>query len=285
MTTVKQTPLFFFDTADLDVIQNVWDRLGPYVPDEAMAGITTNPSALAKVNCDDLDKFETLTYKLARFVSSVRKNDINFETGTVHVQLPSSTATEAELVAWTNYVKDLGDGRCHIAMKIPPYKHILDIVSARSLEEKVQINVTGTSDAATALRCFSYPQVSYVSIIPGRMEEVGIDATKHLNLVHQRYKAFAGEQYVIAGSMRTVDGLKRSIAAGCVPTIGQRVWDAMTDQDYKEFASWWSTITPTSSYIDDIPQIDQTNIDLTDAFFKQMDELGQPLYKAFAATV
>ena len=50
------TPTFFFDTADTDYIRKIWDKLGKYIDGQSVIGITTNPNALAKVNCDTLDK-------------------------------------------------------------------------------------------------------------------------------------------------------------------------------------------------------------------------------------
>jgi hypothetical protein len=227
-----------------------------------------------------LKELEILTYRLTRFLTQVRGDRV----GAVHVQLPVTYADDETHVKWATYLRGLGDGRSHVAMKIPPFKHVLDRVRERGLSQLVQINVTGVSDAATALRCFSYPEVTYVSIIPGRMEEVGIDAQTHLRFANQRNNAFTARtpQYVIAGSMRTVDRLQRSIDAGTIPTIGQRVWDAMSDEDYANFASWWRGIeTDAGEYTTDIPLIDERNVKLTDDFFKQMDTLGEPLYTEF----
>lgn len=277
MTLLKQTPLFFFDTGDLDAIERTWEKLSKTTPAGAIAGITTNPNALAKIDCKSLKELELLTYKLTRFLTQARGDNI----GAVHVQLPVSYADEKTHKDWATYLRGLGDGRSHIAMKIPPFKHVLDRVRDLSLDQVVQINVTGVSDAATALRCFSYPSVTYVSIIPGRMEEVDINAQSHLRLVNQRNNAFSKNQYVIAGSMRTVDGLQRSIDAGCIPTIGQRVWDAMSSENYETFTSMWRGIDVSDDYVKDIPLTDERNVKLTDDFFNQMDNLGEPLYTEF----
>ena len=277
MTVIKQNPLFFFDTADLDSIERTWEKLSKTTPASAIAGITTNPNALNKVDCKSLKELEILVYKLTRFLTQVRNDQV----GAVHVQLPVTYATEEQHVSWAKYLRGLGDGRSHVAMKIPPYKHVLDRVRDLGIHRQVQINVTGVSDAATALRCFSYPEVTYVSIIPGRMEEVGIDAQKHLLLVNQRNKAFTNNQYVIAGSMRTVEGLQRSIDAGCIPTIGQRVFDAMTEEDYANFANWWRGLPVDSNYLEDLVTVDERNHKLTEDFFIQMDNLGQTIYTDF----
>ena len=72
-------------------------------------------------------------------------------------------------------------------MKIPPYNEFLNI--SEELNQKVLTNVTGVSDHATAMKCISYG-VNYVSIIPGRMEEVGIDAVSLMTyLFSSNYKS------------------------------------------------------------------------------------------------
>ena len=280
--TIQKTPKFFIDTADVDYIKRTWDKLLKNgVEPSSFLGVTTNPNALAKVECDDLEKLELLAYKLTKLTTDIRGD----RSGVVYIQLPSSKATGVELFSWVHLLKRLGDGRTHIGMKVPPFKHILDQVTQLRLNEIVQINVTGVSDAATALRCLSYPSITYVSIIPGRMEEVGIDANQHLRLVNQRYGAFAGSQFVIAGSMRTFDGLRRSVEAGMVPTIGARVFDSMTDEQYAEFNGLWTPMVVEADYATDLVTVDERNHELTTSFFEQMDGLGESLYKNFQSRV
>lgn len=280
--TIQKTPKFFIDTADVDYIKRTWDKLQKNgVEPSAFLGVTTNPNALAKVECDSLEKLELLAYKLTKLTTDIRGD----RQGVVYIQLPSSKATGTELFAWVHLLKRLGDGRTHIGMKIPPYKHILDQVTQLRLNDTVQINVTGVSDAATALRCLSYPSVTYVSMIPGRMEEVGINADKQLRLVNQRYGAFDKSQFIIAGSMRTFDGLRRSVEAGTVPTIGARVFDSMTDEQYAEFNGLWGPMVVDADYDKDLVTINDSNHNLSTSFFEQMDGLGEKLYTEFKARV
>lgn len=282
MTTYTNTPTFFFDTADLDYIQRTWDKLHKHVPAASLLGITTNPSALAKINCDTLDKLETTIYKLSRFMTQTVGG------GSVHIQLPNSNATINEISKWGHYVMGLGDGRTAIGLKLPPFKHVLDFVDGTKWgESKLMINVTGIADAATITRVLHYPTVRYASLIPGRMQEVNLDAEQHLRFLHSCPSIGIGEGYrrpltskVITGAMRTVDGLKMAIRYGTVPTIGARVWDSMTDDDYKNFVNWWGTEPDwTKTYFDMIPEIDKRNVDLTTGFFNQMNDFGKPLYE------
>lgn len=282
LQTIQKMPKFFIDTADVDYIKRTWDKLLKNgVQPSSFLGVTTNPNALAKVECDNLEKLELLAYKLTKLTTDIRGD----RSGVVYFQLPNSKATGTELFTWVHLLKRLGDGRTHIGMKIPPYKHILDQVTQLRLNETTQINVTGVSDAATALRCFSYPSVTYVSIIPGRMEEVGINADQHLRLVNQRYGAFDRNQFIIAGSMRTFDGLRRSVEAGTVPTIGAWVFDSMTEQEYVEFNALWKPMVIEGDYANDLVTVDTKNHNLTISFFEQMDGLGEKLYTEFRSKV
>ena len=275
-----RTPEFMIDTANLDDIERVWEKLNKAgVFATSVRGITTNPNALDKINCHTIREFETTIYKLTRFLTRIGAKD-----ATVHVQMPQSNMSTNELEMWIDYIKQLGDGRTGLTLKVSPYVPTLTQLQVIQGFQLIPINVTGISDATTALRCLTYP-VAYVSIIPGRMEEVGIDAVSHLKILDQRFslndRIVGGK--IITGSMRTIDGLLRAIFLKTVPTIGTRVWDAMTDEQYKQFAdSWWnlpSDLVP--DYLADIPLIDQRNIDLTRQFFAQMDTLGKPLYDEF----
>ncbi len=277
------TPAFFIDTANINDIERIWDKLRRSGADPLMLrGITTNPNALSKINCNTIKDFEITVYTLTRFLTR-----IGAKNGTVHIQMPQSSMTDNELEMWISYINSIGDGRTKITLKISPYFSTLQQLTSLFgfTGSGIDLNVTGVADAATALRCFSYP-VRYVSIIPGRMEEVGIDATSHLRYVQQRKFTGFPETIndVITGSMRTVDGLRNAIQCGTIPTIGTRVWDTMTDKQYLEFSLWWNNLDilpPPPNYPNNIPFTDQRNVDLTGQFFEQMDALGKPLYDDF----
>ena len=277
-----RTPEFMIDTANLDDVEKVWDKLTKAgVEPSSLRGITTNPNALAKINCNSIRDFEITVYKLTHFLTRCGAKQ-----ATLHVQMPRSSMSNNELDMWVAYIKQLGDGRTKLTMKVSPYTRTLEQLRAAGIYSIIPLNVTGVADAATALRCFTHP-VNYVSIIPGRMEEVGIDASAHLRMLDQRYtypRGTAGGGRLITGSMRTVAGLRRALDYNNIPTIGTRVWDAMTDMDYLGFAGpWWDCARFEPDYLGDIPFIDQRNVDLTQQFFFQMDELGKPLYDEFVS--
>ena len=112
------------------------------------------------------------------------------------------------------------------------------------------------------------------------MEEVGINAKEHLLFARQRDNYFDSE--IISGSMRTVEGLKMTVKAGTVPTIGPRVWDKLIDPEFnlEEFMrTVWNTPDPYTSKASLNVLIDEKNHKLSKDFFKQMNDLGSKVYK------
>lgn len=270
---------FFFDTADTDYIRKVWDKLGKYVDPSAVVGITTNPNALAKVNCDTLEKFEELVPRMCELVRELR-GDSSTE-GLVYVQVPNSTMSYEDILRWALYVDDFNGNGAAIALKIPHFSYVLRLTGEPELQN-LYLNVTGVSDANTIIKALSYQSVFFASIIPGRMEEVGIDANAHLRyLANQQLQR---HQNIIAGSMRTIEGLKNSIFYHTVPTIGSRVWDLIDAENrWEEFASYWENTYEVSDEpsADYTPLVTDTNLDLSKQFFDQMDKLGESLHKDF----
>jgi len=270
---------FFFDTADTDYIRKVWDKLGKYVDPSAVIGITTNPNALAKVNCDTLQKFEELVPRMCELVKELR-GDTPTE-GLVYVQVPNSTMSYEDILRWAVYVNEFNGNGAAIALKIPHFSYVLRLSGEPELRN-LYLNVTGVSDANTIIKALSYQNVFFASIIPGRMEEVGINANQHLEyLANQQLQR---HQNIIAGSMRTIEGLKNSIFYHTVPTIGSRVWDLIDAENrWEEFASYWENTYEVSDEpsADYTPLVTDTNLDLSKQFFDQMDKLGESLHQEF----
>ncbi len=271
-------PTFFFDTADTDYIRKIWDKLGKYIDGSSVIGITTNPNALAKVNCDTLEKFETLVPQMTSLVGELRGEGPQ---GLVYVQVPNSTMKDEDILRWATYVNEFNGNGAAIALKIPHFSYVLRLSGEPELQN-LFLNVTGVSDANTIIKALSYNNVFFASIIPGRMEEVGIDANAHLEyLANQQLQR---HQNIIAGSMRTIEGLKNSIFYHTVPTIGSRVWDLIDAENrWEEFASYWENTyevldEPSADYT---PVVTDTNLDLSKQFFDQMDKLGESLHTEF----
>ena len=271
-------PTFFFDTADTDYIRKIWDKLGKYIDGSSVIGITTNPNALAKVNCDTLQKFETLVPQMTSLVGELRDEGPE---GLVYVQVPNSTMKDEDILRWATYVNGFNGNGAAIGLKIPHFSYALRLSGEPELKN-LFLNVTGVSDANTIIKALSYHNVFFASIIPGRMEEVGIDANAHLEyLANQQLRH---HQNIIAGSMRTIEGLKNSIYYHTVPTIGSRVWDLIDKENrWEEFVSYWETTYEVSEepIADYTPVVTDTNLDLSKQFFSQMDDLGEQMFLEF----
>lgn len=264
---------FFFDTADVGYIIKAWDKLKEDVSPQSVVGITTNPNALNKINCNNLAEWKRAVQRLCELVTKIRNDD----KGVVYVQQPASSMSSEEVITWVKLARDWTDGVTSIGLKIPPFKKNLEIVD--ELSHYADVNVTGVADCSTALRAFSYG-VRYVSIITGRMEEQGIDAKAQIAFTQGRRVA---PSEIIAGSMRTVEGLKWVCEYGTVPTIGTRVWDVLFEGlGVHEFKTFWDKPRVFEDSLFS-PTIDDRMTNLSRAFFEQMDNLGKTVCEEFLA--
>lgn len=257
---------FFFDTANVDYIRNTWNKIKEsFKPSVNVCGVTTNPNAMFKENLSTILSWQTRVQELCQLVYEIRKDPL----GIVYIQAPNSEYTIDEILKFLDLFKDIGKGKVNIGIKVPPYTQII-----RKLKRLNDFypNITGVADCSTALSVgASYPYYSFVSIIPGRMEEVGIDATSHLEYA----SSIMYRRSIITGSMRTIDGLKRAIYANTVPTIGTRVWDSILQENrIAEVADYWNNIPPLKDYKFS-PTVSEKNTQLSIDFFNQMDKAGE----------
>jgi transaldolase len=266
---------FFIDTADLEYIEKTWNKLAPFVSKEDFAGVTTNPSAIAKISVNTIEGMRTRVRKLCELTSKIRNDNL----GVVYVQIPNSNMPVGEVEEYIKLVLDFSDGQTKVALKIPPYEKYLNMVE--KFKDQIDFNVTGVADCATALMSFTY-DVKFVSIIPGRMEERGVNASQQIEYVNKR-SGRTGK--IITGSMRTLDGLQRAIQLNTVPTIGTRVFDQIiiNDEGIKNFVGMWDKQEGPETHLETkfSPNTNMEMTKLSVEFFQQMDDLGADLYKHF----
>lgn len=277
-------PAFFFDTANLEYIEQAWEKLSEVFEPEDLVGITTNPNAMAKEGANvSVEAHLEQTRKLAKLLSTIR------EDGVLYVQIPNSTMTLESALKWAKLHRDAVGDLCKLGLKISPNAEYLNNISEFN-KLGVLPNVTGLADAGTALLCLSY-DVRYISIIPGRMEEKGVDATNHLLFLKSRNENLSVtgnmnyKREVITGSMRTLDGLERAIQCGTVPTIGTRVFDKIlaTPAAIADFRHMWDKPNMASANLLNhlTPEQNDVTRKLSLDFFEQMDKLGEPLASDF----
>jgi transaldolase len=261
---------FLIDTANISYIKNLWSTIKNDVDKSLVRGITTNPNAFYKIDKLSLSEWTSLLPQLCELVSEIRQDNL----GTVHVQCPNSKMTTKEIIDYAEYITKFNDGNTKISLKITPSKESLNAVEY--LNQITETNVTGLSDVSTALKCITYG-VNYVSIIPGRMEEVGIDAKSQV-----AYLLNNGNKNceVITGSMRTIEGLEWVFKMGTLPTIGERVWDLMKDRENFEriLNIKYDFENPNLIFS---PTINETNTNLSVQFFEQMDKCGEFCYEDY----
>jgi len=267
---------FFFDTADEEYILKSWEKLSKYMHPSQIRGITTNPNAFYKIEAHRLVEWEQKLPVLCDLVSQLRGDD----EGVVYVQAPVSTMTPAQVLSYVQHITAFNDGKTKIALKIPPFYPILEIVD--ELNQYAETNVTGLADCSTALSCLSY-NVRYISLIPGRMEEKGVDAKAHVLFTRRRMnEGNPGAAEIIAGSMRTIEGLEWVCNYGTVPTIGTRVWDKIMvdDEMMRRVATFGENIVSCAD-LKFSPHVNETNTQLSVDFFNQMDDCGRCVYEDF----
>lgn len=259
---------FFIDTGDVNYISNIWKTfLSTKLNGKEVVGITTNPNAMSKCNIHTMLDFENKTRELCKIVSSIR----NDNKGVVYVQHPNSNITQLQLKKWIDMILKFSDGQTKVGLKIPPYVPLLQLI--KDYKETIDFNVTGVADCSTALLSFTYlPR--YVSLIPGRMEEQGIDSMLHMKYIDQRFNKENSE--LITGSMRTIEGLKSAIHCNTIPTIGTKVFDLLISKNIDEFVNLWN-FQNNNDYIKFSPLIDQKSHTLSVQFFNQMDTMGEKL--------
>jgi len=253
---------FFFDTANIPFIKDTMEKYGSDIDPKCVRGITTNPNAFSKVNMYHLDEWFTHTVEMSKLIADIRGDN----EGEIHIQAPYSYLEPEVILEYAKMISGLTEGKCKVGMKIPPYQKTLEYVD--QFNEYVITNVTGLADSSTALKCITY-DVGYVSIIPGRMEEVGIDAKSAIAFVNQ---CNFGNTQIITGSQRTTEQIIYSFYLNTVPTIGEKCWgDIFQGDNFQRILDIEYGYEPVGPFS---PTISQDNINLSLAFFEQMDGLG-----------
>ena len=118
------------------------------------------------------------------------------------------------------------------------------------------------------------------------MEEKGLDAKAHGLFTRRRpNEGMSGSGEIIAGSMRTIEGLEWVCSHGTVPTIGTRVWDKIIEDEeiVRRVARFGAKIV-SPEQLRFSPQVTEAHTQLSLDFFNQMDECGQIAHEGFKKT-
>jgi transaldolase len=262
---------FFIDTADIEYVIYALRQLWGNVDSKQFLGITTNPSAFYKANILTIADAVERVKELCKAVTAFRQDGL----GVVYIQPPSTKMTINEIEQLFSYFNNCSDGYTHVKLKLPPNIPMLTHFCNNNI---YGVNVTGLADCSTANMAISY-KPEYISVIMGRMEENNINTEECIEYIKYSQSGVK----IITGAMRTVDGLKRACNLYTIPTIGPKVMDLVfSEVGAKYFNTLWNiTECKKMSQLNLSPLITSDMINLSKAFFDQMDNFGNSLYEDF----
>ena len=107
--------------------------------------------------------------------------------------------------------------------------------------------------------------------------KINQDAKSQLTFINS---ANLNNTKIIAGSMRTLEQLKWTFQYGTVPTIGERVWPLLFENnELKSLIELDYNIEMNDIIFS--PLVKEKGINLSISFFNQMDECGKLAYENF----
>lgn len=209
---------FFIDSANVDEIQEA-NELG------ILAGVTTNPSLVAKENVDFYDRLREIT-------SIVTDRSVSAEV----------ISTDAE--GMIEEGKQLAAIAPNITVKVPITQEGLKAVKALS-DQNIQTNVTlifSVNQALLAARAGA----TYVSPFLGRLDDIGQEGIPLIRDISELFLIHNIDTQIIAASIRhpihvTQAGLSGAhIATIPFNVINQLLTHPLTDQGLEKFLADWN---------------------------------------------
>lgn len=210
---------FFLDSANLEEIREA-ASLG------ILAGVTTNPTLLAKDGGDPLENL--------RAICGVVEGPVNAEV----------VGTDAEtIVREGQKLRRLGDNIC---VKIPMNREGLKAVHALSAE-KIDTTVTLIFNPHQALLA-ARAGATYVCPFIGRLDDIGYDGLDVIRDIAEIFEIHEIETEVLAASVRhPVHVLEAAVAGAGIATVPMKVLDQMirhplTDKGIEQFLQDWKKL-------------------------------------------
>lgn len=207
---------FFVDTANLDQIREVNDF-------GLLAGVTTNPSLVAKEGVDFHDRLREIT---------------SFVSGSVSAEVIS---TEAD--GMIEEGKELAAIAPNITVKVPMTLDGLKAVKTFK-ELGIETNVTLVFSANQALMA-ARAGATYVSPFLGRLDDIGQDGLDLISEISAMFEIHGIDTQIIAASIRhpvhvTQAALRGAhIATTPYKVLLQLVNHPLTDQGIEKFLADW----------------------------------------------
>ncbi|WP_433958225.1 fructose-6-phosphate aldolase [Cytobacillus horneckiae] len=217
---------FFIDTANLEDIKKA-HKIG------VLAGVTTNPSLVAKEGV----KFEDRIEEILKTVPDVES---------VSAEVTPNALTAEEMIAEANELIKINGGDKNITIKLPMTVDGLE--ATRYLAKKgVKTNVTLIFTVNQALLA-ARAGATYVSPFLGRLDDISEDGVLLVSKIAELFRIHNLDAQIIAASVRHPDHVTRVAMAGAhIATIPYKVIEQLTkhpltDQGIEKFAADWKTI-------------------------------------------
>ena len=210
---------FFIDTANIDDIKAAND-LG------ILAGVTTNPTLVAKEGVDFHDRLKEITAEVSTSVSA------------------EVIAEDAE--GMIKEGKELAKIAPNITVKIPMTLEGLKAVKALS-DLNIETNVTLIFNANQALLA-ARAGATYVSPFLGRLDDIGHDGMELISTISQIFDRFDIKTEIIAASIRhslhVTEAALNGAHIATVPykVLGQLVKHPLTDSGIEQFLADWEEV-------------------------------------------
>lgn len=210
---------FFIDTANIDEIRAA-NELG------ILAGVTTNPTLVAKEGVSFHDRLLEITKEVSKSVSA------------------EVIAEDAE--GMIKEGKELAAIAPNITVKIPMTLEGLKAVKVLS-ELNIETNVTLIFNPNQALLA-ARAGATYVSPFLGRLDDIGHDGMELIATISQIFNTFNIQSQIIAASIRHPLHVTEAALHGAhIATIPYKVLEQLvkhplTDQGIEQFLSDWNQV-------------------------------------------
>ncbi|PEC37743.1 fructose-6-phosphate aldolase [Bacillus toyonensis] len=215
---------FFIDTANLEDIKKAY-KLG------VLAGVTTNPSLVAKEGV----KFEDRIEEICQAVPKVES---------VSAEVTPDAVTAEEMIAQAEELIKINGGDKNVTIKLP--MTLAGLEACRYLTEKgVKTNVTLIFTVNQALLA-ARAGATYVSPFLGRLDDISEDGVLLVAKIAELFDIHQLDTQIIAASVRHPDHVTRVAMAGAhIATIPYKVIEQLamhplTDQGIEKFAADWA---------------------------------------------
>ncbi|WP_099159377.1 fructose-6-phosphate aldolase [Virgibacillus ndiopensis] len=208
---------FFIDTANIDEIRSA-NALG------VLAGVTTNPSLIAKEGVSFHDRLAEITEEVSSSVSA------------------EVIAEDSE--GMIKEGKELAAIAPNITVKVPMTLEGLKAVKAFS-ELNIKTNVTLIFNANQALLA-ARAGATYVSPFIGRLDDIGQDGMTLVSTIAKIFDRHGIQSEIIAASIRhplhVIDAALNGAHIATIPykVLEQLVKHPLTDQGIEKFLTDWN---------------------------------------------